>query len=575
MCVFIKRDGIADRRQEQQGCVRENQQRASTARNCSRPSLPVDFVGHVRLSASRMLPSLTMTRLLRFNPPLVAFILSIAISVITTLVAPLPAPQFHDEFSYLLAGDTFARGRVTNPPHPMWEFFETFQVLSQPTYASKYPPGQGMFLAIGQLVAREPIVGVWLSTALACAAIAWMAGAVLSKRWAMLCGILAATHPQVLDWNWCYWGGSVAMLGGALLIGATLRMRRRAWWPDGAIAGIGVSILANSRPMEGAILSLMCVAWMIAPLAASQIGKHEPVDMRRRQRQNLAEITLILTLNFAWMGYYNFRVTGSATQLPYSLYEKQYAPTRPLAWLPPPTSQPIYRHTAMREFYLNWELPNYLRQRSIVGFIHAAAAKLWDFAKSFGRAPTLAVAFIALPLVWRRRKWSRIATAIFLLCLLNSLPVLTYFPHYTAPAAPIIFLLIAACGFALLHHWKSAGRALFAIILIGQSIALVHWIIHRASTDTSNWNFTRQAFIDEQSANHRKVLVFVRADPGYYVHNEYVYNSADIDAQSVVWARDRGRDRNRELIDYYQQQGGRELMLLDNGRQLLPYTEAK
>ncbi|MBC8107356.1 MAG: hypothetical protein H7Z14_12255, partial [Anaerolineae bacterium] len=142
-----------------------------------------------------------MARSKLLNPPLVAFVTSIAISVITALVSPLPAPQFHDEFSYLLAGDTFARGRLTNPAHPMWEFFETFQVLSQPTYASKYPPGQGMFLALGQALAGAPIVGVWISTALACAAIAWMAGAVLPRTWAMLCGILAATHPQVLDWN--------------------------------------------------------------------------------------------------------------------------------------------------------------------------------------------------------------------------------------------------------------------------------------------------------------------------------------------------------------------------------------
>src|SRR5215207_4898030 len=147
-----------------------------------------------------------MTRFFRririLNPSLIAFITSIAISVITSLVAPLPAPQFHDEFSYLLAGDTFARGRLTNPPHPLWEFFETFQVMSQPTYASKYPPGQGVFLALGQVIARDPIVGVWISTALACAAVAWMASAVLSRRWSMICGVLAAMHPQILDWNW-------------------------------------------------------------------------------------------------------------------------------------------------------------------------------------------------------------------------------------------------------------------------------------------------------------------------------------------------------------------------------------
>src|SRR5208283_3962698 len=48
-------------------------------------------------------------------------------------IAPIPQPELHDEFSYFLAGETFASHKLTNPTPAMWVHFETFHEEFQPT----------------------------------------------------------------------------------------------------------------------------------------------------------------------------------------------------------------------------------------------------------------------------------------------------------------------------------------------------------------------------------------------------------------------------------------------------------
>jgi len=132
------------------------------------------------------------------------------------------------------------------------------------------------------------------------------------------------------------------------------------------------------------------------------------------------------------------------------------------------------------------------------------------------------------------------------------------YPHYTAPVASLIILLILT-GLRNLRLWKWNGRpsgrffvaALPAAAASVFAFALVTEWIPNPYPAVHSWHLDRESIRRDLTAKEGQHLVIVHYSPKHIWHFEWVYNGADIDGSKVVWARDLGRDRNRELIRHF------------------------
>jgi hypothetical protein len=480
-------------------------------------------------------------------------------SATLSLLGRIPEPQVHDEFSYLLAADTFAHGRLTNPTHPLWVHFESFHIIQQPTYASKYPPAQGLMLAAGQVLCGHPIVGVWIGTGLACAAICWMLLAWVPPSWAVLGGLLAALHPMLLlYWGQSYWGGTVAVIGGALVFGALRRIMRRPRLRDAVLMGVGLVVLANSRPYEGLLVSLPAAALLFTWMA----GKNGPA-MQISIKRIVLPILGVLTLTGGAMGFYNWRVTGDALRMPYEVYQATYAVAPVFLWQHP-RPELVYRHKVMRDFYTGWELRSYLEKRS--------APQLWMFYRwSHNRFRSLPYPLVLIvPLIvmsWiLRDRWSRFA---LLTCGVLSAGLImesSFFMHYAAPMTALVFVLVLQALRQLrLWRWRrgQTGRLIVWTVLM---ICFTSFAAAFALQLRSVWSAEtpdRARILAQLKQTNGRHLVIVRYDPRHLVNEEWVYNEADIDGAKVVWAREMDSIQNRKLFDYFKD---RQVWLVEVGQ---------
>jgi hypothetical protein len=503
-----------------------------------------------------------------------AFFAPILMRVAVLPWAPVPDPWIPDEFSHLLIADTLAHGRLVNPMHPLWMHFESIHILTRPVYASVYFPGLGIVMALGKLLG-SPWIGILLSSGAMCAALLWMAYGLFPPRWALLVGALAVLRWGTLSyWVNGYWGGTVTACGGALILGAYLRIRRRPSIPLGLTLGCGVVWLLYTRPLEGAFFCL--------PVAAA-LAWH---FFRTRRWSGLARMAVpaaaVVALGAIGLGIYCRAITGNPLVMPYRLNQAQYSWPLTLPWekLPPP----VYRHANLQLYY-EWERcvqANKTWPMPMIEYSTIYLGPLWRF--YLGPALT-----IPLLIAWRKW-WRDRRVRVPLECVAASMAVgavIVAYPHYIAAAAGAVLALTVQ---AIRHtRVESRRKSRWGLAWSRAAVAACVFMLpvrafvdstgsppepgrHTYSAMGSGEGAIRGHLLRRLEAMPGRHVVFVQYHRNQYATTEWIYNEADIDGARIVWAQDMGPEMNQEVLRYFSDRRAWFVNADDAPYRLRPYS---
>ncbi len=483
-------------------------------------------------------------------------------------ICPVPLPFVPDDFSFLLAADTFAHGHLTNPTPVMWTHFESIHITMTPSYMSMYFPSNGLVLAASQLLFGHPWFGLLITCSLMCAAICWMLQAWMPPTWALLGGGIAILRLGLFS----YWintysgGGSIAALGGALVLGSLPRLRKTMQLRYGMLLALGIVLLATTRPYEGLLLCLAAAAYLAHWVI---FGMNHSARLFIA-RQAVLPIALIVAAG-AWMGHYDTRAFGSPTTLPYTVDRATYAMAPYYIWQSP-RPEPLYRHVAMKRFYYDNELKAIDELHKPGGYLIADIVKTiraFLFFAGFALLP----AMFMLRRIFLDRRIRFLLLCIAIMCIGMSIQIFLI-PHYLAPFTAVFYAL-GLQGMRHLRLFKTSPRSgsqpvglamvrysvVLCLVMTGLRLAAAPLHLMASEWPASEWSGewygpdhfgeTRAAVAAHLQSLPGKQLVLVRYSDRHNPLEEWVYNAADIDNSKVVWAREMDIANNVNIMHYY------------------------
>jgi hypothetical protein len=175
----------------------------------------------------------------------------------------------------------------------------------------------------------------------------------------------------------------------------------------------------------------------------------------------------------------------------------------------------------------------------------------------FFLGPLLTIPLLMLRRMWKRRPMLLMGAAFAILAILTEG---ASSPHYVAPAAAVmVAIVVEGC-----RYLEGLRVRIAPLLLVGLAAVLVLRIgleqaglPYTQSVNYQSWccrvkgDLTKASMSTELERTPGNHLVIVKAKTDPYNFYQWIFNSAEIDAQKIVWARDMGPERNAELIRYF------------------------
>lgn len=454
------------------------------------------------------------------------FALGVLASAAVELALGPPVPRVVDEISYLYAAETFARGDLTNPSSPHWRHFQAVHVLPEPTSQGKYPPAQAVVLALG-FVFAHPSASLWLLTGLLTAATAWALRHWLPPPWPLLAALFVLLRIGIGSyWNQSFWGGSVAMIAGLLVLGGGRAQSDRPSTLRSILFGIGILLLANSRPFEGLLFTLPFVpafaVWWFGRMARPP---------RHRRSMSAAVVAAVLLVGGLAMAIFHRAVTGSAFLFPHVLYSAEYLPADVVHFL--------------------WNYPFDVPWWH--AGLHRGTLRLAFTAFFYGGLGGGVLGALALPTLssrLRRDPWLLAGFSGALLVLVGQFLTKPWHVHYSAPLGGLVVLLVFLGLRKLvtgLERGGRPGRLLALAFVVSQLVfCLAQLPAHRPDSDSVI--DLREATRQWLQAEPGRDLVFLCNET---MQDEWMMNSPDRDGAEILWARELTVAENEALTAAY------------------------